>query len=99
LSNQTYNNSNILSKKDYPFYFIIELYYLRGLAEPGYGSYDSAIEDLTYYLKFFDDDGEAYFRRGLAVIYSGNKEEAKSDFLLAVEYGFIRGNEILNKYY
>jgi tetratricopeptide (TPR) repeat protein len=77
----------------------LELYYLRGIAELKYGLYKYAIEDFDYYLKFFDDDGEAYFYMGLARVYYGEKEAAKNDFISARKCGYNKADDIINKYY
>lgn len=77
----------------------LELYYLRGIARSGATYYDDAILDFDYYLKFFDEDGEAYYRRGLAKFFNHQKQEALKDLELAVIFEFEKANQIIKRYY
>lgn len=74
------------------------IYYLRGNAKLVTGDYYGSIEDLTVYLKLVPWDEEAYFKRGLAFLYYGDREDALLDFKIASELGYTKGDSIVKKY-
>lgn len=77
----------------------LELYFLRGIAETGAEYYKDAVEDFDYYLKCFNDDGEGFYRRGLAKFLDREKEEARKDLDTAVIYGSAKARQLIRKYY
>ena len=75
------------------------LYFLRGNAKLVTQDYYGAIQDFSTYLKLVPWDKEAYYKRGLAYLYYGNKKEALIDFQIASELGYNKGDSIIKKYY
>lgn len=56
-------------------------YYLRGSAKVNIDDYAGAIEDFTQAINRDPEDAETYFSRAVILLKTGNKREARVDFL------------------
>ena len=70
----------------------IKILYLEGKFADCAKKYDTLV------LKY-PDYCIGYYNRGLARLYSGNKEGAKNDFEKAISLGFLEANELLIKHF
>lgn len=61
-------------------------------------SYDAAIYDYSMALDLWPRDSEAYYRKGLALINTGNKEEACHDFMMALRFGNKKASAMISKH-
>jgi tetratricopeptide (TPR) repeat protein len=76
-----------------------QLYYYRGCTLLKLDYYEDAIADLNVYIKFFPEDRDALFNRGLAWFYFNNKETAYRDFDAASKLGDARAKSLIRRFY
>jgi len=72
--------------------------YNRGVSKDKLKDYKGAIIDYSMAIKINPKKIEAYFNRGLAEIYLGQKESGCIDFSKAGELGDVNAYEMIKKY-
>ena len=76
-----------------------ELYFWRGKAFVAVKEFEKAIKDFSTAITFDNYYSEAYYQRGLALFYSGDRRKSKGDLKFAYSLGCSRAGNILNKYF
>ncbi len=79
--------------------YVKELYLWRGKAFVAVNEFIKAINDFSTAITFDDYYSEAYYQRGLARFYSGERKKSKEDLKFAYSLGYSRAGYILNKYF
>lgn len=75
------------------------LYYYIGITEIEIERYDDAILDLTIFIDNVIENRMGFYQRGLANFYSGNKDAAFDDLIIADKYQVDEAKVILKKYF
>lgn len=75
------------------------LYYYLGTTEIEIEKYDDAINDLTTFINNDVENGLGYYERGLAYFYSGDRETAFDDLVIADQYQVDEAKVILKQFY
>jgi tetratricopeptide (TPR) repeat protein len=76
-----------------------ELYFWRGKAFIAVNEFEKAIRDFSTAITFDNYYSEAYYQRGLARFYSGDRRKSKEDLMSAYSLGYSRAGFIINKYF
>ncbi|MFO7446202.1 MAG: tetratricopeptide repeat protein [Ignavibacteriaceae bacterium] len=76
-----------------------ELYFYRGLTNVKLENYAWAIEDLDIYIEKYQINKVAWYYRGLAKYYGGNRREAYKDLEFAAILGEPRAKIFLTRFY
>jgi hypothetical protein len=75
------------------------LYYYIGTTQIELERYDDAIFSLTKFIDNLKDNSLGFYQRGLARFYSGDKDAALDDFLIADQNNVYGVKTILKRYY
>jgi tetratricopeptide (TPR) repeat protein len=75
------------------------LYYYLGTTEIEVERYDEAINDLTKFIDNVIENRLGYYERGLAYFYSGNRDAAFDDLVIADQYQVDEAKVILKQFY
>ncbi|RKY94404.1 MAG: hypothetical protein DRQ13_08300 [Ignavibacteriae bacterium] len=76
-----------------------ELYFWRGKAFVAVSEFNKAIRDFSTAITFDNYYSEAFYQRGLARFYSGDRRKSKEDLKFAYSLGYGRAGYIINKYF
>jgi tetratricopeptide (TPR) repeat protein len=76
-----------------------ELYFWRGKTFLAVKEFKKAIKDFSTAITFDNYYSEAYYQRGLARFYSGERRKSKEDLKFAYSLGYSRAGHIINKYF
>jgi len=77
----------------------LELYFWRGKAFLAVNEFKKAIRDFSTAITFDNYYSKAYYQRGLARFYSGERRKSKEDLIFAYSLGYSRAGYIINKYF
>ena len=75
------------------------LYYYLGTTEIEIERYDEAINDLTMFINNVIENRLGYYERGLAYFYSGDRDAAFDDLVIADQYQVDEAKVILKQFY